>query len=166
MESIRVSRFMSALRKLFRPTFVLFSFSLYCTEVLGRADCGYDLEMRASLKVPADNMRLLDEIVAALRAVPNVVAVVLGGSYASGLANANSDLDIGLYYPESAPFAISQVRSIAERCSTTDSLPVVTGLYEWGPWVNGGAWINTSVSKVDFLYRNLDQVQAVIDEGT
>ena len=38
---------------------------------------------------------------------------------------------------------------------------IVTGMDEWGPWVNGGAWIQTPVGKVDFLYRNLDQVQAV-----
>jgi len=38
-------------------------------------------------------------------------------------------------------------------------------MYEWGPWVNGGAWIQTPLGKVDFLYRNLDQVQAVIEEG-
>jgi hypothetical protein len=38
-------------------------------------------------------------------------------------------------------------------------MPVVTGTYEWGPWVNGGAWIQTSAGKVDFLYKNLDQVR-------
>jgi hypothetical protein len=31
--------------------------------------------------------------------------------------------------------------------------------------VNGGAWIQTPVGKVDFLYRNLNQVQIVIEEG-
>ena len=31
--------------------------------------------------------------------------------------------------------------------------------------MNGGAWIHSSVGKVDFLYRNADQVQRVIDEA-
>jgi hypothetical protein len=34
-----------------------------------------------------------------------------------------------------------------------------------GPWVNGGAWIQTPGGKVDFLYRNLDQVRTVVEEG-
>jgi len=38
-------------------------------------------------------------------------------------------------------------------------------MYGWGPWVNGGAWIETPTGKVDFLYRNLEQVHAVIEEG-
>lgn len=35
----------------------------------------------------------------------------------------------------------------------------------WGPWVNGGAWIQTPAGEVDFLYRNLDRVERVIEEG-
>jgi len=41
----------------------------------------------------------------------------------------------------------------------------VTGFYDWGAWVNGGAWIHTPYGKVDFLYRNLDQVQRTITEA-
>jgi hypothetical protein len=41
----------------------------------------------------------------------------------------------------------------------------VTGFYEWGAWVNGGAWIHTPQGKVDFLYRNLDQVRRTIAEA-
>jgi len=48
---------------------------------------------------------------------------------------------------------VAQVRSVAERFCTVGSIPIVTGTYEWGPWVNGGAWIQTPVGKVDFLYR-------------
>jgi hypothetical protein len=38
----------------------------------------------------------------------------------------------------------------------------VTALYEWGPWVNGGAWLTVDGQRVDLLYRNLDQVRRVI----
>lgn len=34
--------------------------------------------------------------------------------------------------------------------------------YEWGPWVNGGAWINTEVGKIDLLYRNINQIENTI----
>jgi hypothetical protein len=43
--------------------------------------------------------------------------------------------------------------------------PTVTDFYQWNAWVNGGAWIHTPVSKVDFLYRNLDQVQRAIADA-
>lgn len=121
--------------------------------------------MLPRLNMPADKIRMLGLIADALRAVPNVVAIVLGGSYASGLARADSDLDIGLYYRESLPFSVSEVWALAERYSTSSSQPTVTGFYDWGPWVNGGAWIETPAGKVDFLYRNLNQVQTVVDEG-
>jgi hypothetical protein len=43
--------------------------------------------------------------------------------------------------------------------------PVVTELYAWGPWVNGGAWVHTPVCRVDFLYRNIEQVQRTIADA-
>jgi hypothetical protein len=117
------------------------------------------------LNVPAEKLRTLNAIADALQNVSNVVAVVLGGSYARGLARPDSDIDIGIYYREAFPFSVAQVRSVAERFCTVGSVPIVTGTYEWGLWVNGGAWIQTPVGKVDFLYRNLDQVQRVVEEG-
>ena len=115
--------------------------------------------------MPADKLGTLNVTAKALENVSNVVAVVLGGSYARGFAHPDSDIDIGIYYRQASPCSVDQVRSIAERIATVGSVPIVTGLYEWGPWVNGGAWIQTPGGKVDFLYRNLDQVQGVIEEG-
>lgn len=117
------------------------------------------------LNMPAEKLQTLNAIAEALQNVSNVVAVVLGGSYARGFARPDSDIDIGLYYREASPFSVDQVRYVTERICTVGSVPTVTGMYEWGPWVNGGAWIQTPVGKVDFLYRNLDQVQIVIEEG-
>ena len=101
----------------------------------------------------------------ALKNASNVVALVLGGSYARGVAHEASDLDIGIYYREGAPLSVEEVRIIAESLGTPGSVPVVTDLYGWGPWVNGGAWIQTPATKIDFVYRNLDQVRGVIEEG-
>ncbi len=116
-------------------------------------------------QLPDDQRTVLSTVATALAQVTNVVAVVLGGSHATGLARVGSDLDIGVYYRESAPLAVDEVRAVAERVSTPGSVPVVTDLYGWGPWVNGGAWIQTPATKVDLIYRNLEQVRGVIEEG-
>ena len=115
--------------------------------------------------MPAEKLRTLNDIVDRVRSVPNVVAVVLGGSYAGGLARSDSDIDVGLYYRDASPFPIDRLRSIAESVCLPGSIPTVTGFYEWGPWVNGGAWIQTPTGKVDFLYRSLEHVKTVIEEG-
>lgn len=107
---------------------------------------------------------VLDQLVNALQQIPGVQAVVLGGSYARGAQREGSDLDIGIYYSEQAPFAIDDIRHLAGSLSQSGD-PVVTSFYEWGAWVNGGAWINTRAGKVDLLYRNLDQVQRTIDDA-
>jgi hypothetical protein len=106
---------------------------------------------------------LLNGLVTRLAALPGMAAVVLGGSYAEGTQTAASDLDVGLYYRPAAPFAIDAVRAVAEQVAVQP--PTVTGFYAWGAWVNGGAWIQTAAGKVDFLYRNLDQVEQTIGEA-
>jgi len=41
----------------------------------------------------------------------------------------------------------------------------VTGFYDWGDWVNGGAWLHTPQGKFDFLYRNLNQIVQTISNA-
>ncbi len=114
--------------------------------------------------LPEDKQVLLEEIVREISRISGVAAIVLGGSYASGTSHEKSDMDIGLYYEESRPFSISEIQAIATEISI-DGTPTVTDFYRWGAWVNGGAWIHTSQGKIDFLYRNLDQVHRTIDEA-
>ena len=114
--------------------------------------------------LPVEKQRFLADLVFDLCSVPGVVAVVLGGSHAAGNFEASSDLDIGLYYQEHTPFAVADIALLAHRISTRGA-PTVTDFYAWGPWVNGGAWLHTDVGKVDFLYRNLDQVERTIAEA-
>lgn len=115
-------------------------------------------------QIPEPKRALLEELTARLSAIPGMAAVVLGGSYASGTQHTGSDMDIGLYYHEARPFSIADIRRTARGISAGGE-PTVTGFYEWGAWVNGGAWIHTAQGKVDFLYRNLEHVQRTISDA-
>lgn len=55
-----------------------------------------------ALKLPRQYQMYVDRFVAACRADPRVVAAFLGGSYASGAADAYSDLDLSLITSEEA----------------------------------------------------------------
>ena len=114
--------------------------------------------------LPKDKQHLLDNITNSLKKIDGIKGVVLGGSYATGMATESSDLDIGIYYMPESPFDIQKIKQLAASLADQES-PVVTGFYEWGPWVNGGAWIKTANDKVDFLYKNIEQIIATIDNA-
>lgn len=114
--------------------------------------------------MPLPQQQIVNAMVDALVDVPGIVAIVLGGSHARGTARADSDVDLGLYYREGAGLDIEAVRAVARRFHVSGE-PTVTELYSWGRWVNGGAWIQTIAGKVDFLYRNVDQVARVIADA-
>jgi predicted nucleotidyltransferase len=107
---------------------------------------------------------LVSSLVERLGSIRGVGAVVLGGSYARGRAQPGSDIDLGLLYSEAAPFSIESVRELAEAVNDTAG-PVVTGFYEWGPWVNGGAWLTVGGQRVDFIYRSVEHLERVIAEA-
>src|SRR5260370_41924843 len=106
---------------------------------------------------------LLQQTVDRLKPVPGLRAIVLGGSYASGSQRPDSDIDIGLYYDETWPLDIHQIRSIASLLNDIPN-PTVTDLGGWGTWVNGGAWLTIGGQRVDLLYRNIDFVSSTIDD--
>ena len=89
---------------------------------------------------------------------------MLGGSHARGRARPESDIDLGLLYSEASPFEIERVRELAADVNDTPE-PVVTGFYEWGPWVNGGAWLTIGGQRVDFIYRSIEHVDRVISDA-
>jgi predicted nucleotidyltransferase len=111
-----------------------------------------------------DQRDLVSSLAKRLGAITGVKAVVLAGSYARGRALPGSDIDIGIFYSEATPFAVQRLRELAEAVNDTAG-PVVTNFYEWGPWVNGGAWLTIRGQRVDFLYRNLEHVERVIAEA-
>jgi predicted nucleotidyltransferase len=85
-----------------------------------------------------------------LSKIPGVVAVVLGGSRATGRARPHSDWDFGLYYRGTLDPA--DVRALGFEGE-------VFGPGEWGLVVNGGAWLVIDGQRVDLIYRDLDQVE-------
>jgi predicted nucleotidyltransferase len=111
-----------------------------------------------------EQRELLSMLGTRLGALKGVKAVVLGGSHARGMAQAGSDIDLGILYSEAEPLSIESLREFAEELNDTPG-PVVTGLYEWGKWVNGGAWLTIGQQRVDFLYRCLEQVERVIADA-
>ncbi|MCW3465691.1 nucleotidyltransferase domain-containing protein [Chitinophaga nivalis] len=113
------------------------------------------------MALSAPQQQMLQQLTEELKTIDGVAAIVLGGSHATGMATERSDLDIGIYYYEAQPFNIPAIKSLATKYHT-GSDPTVTDFYQWGPWVNGGAWLETAAGKVDFLYRNIDQVKATI----
>lgn len=107
---------------------------------------------------------LVSMLTTRLGAIRGVKAVVLGGSHARGRAQPDSDIDLGILYSQANPFLIDGIRGLAAQLNDTVE-PVVTGFYEWGPWVNGGAWLIIGGQRVDFLYRCLEHVERVIAEA-
>jgi predicted nucleotidyltransferase len=107
---------------------------------------------------------IMNRSVAALAEVKGVRAIVLGGSHARGRARHDSDLDIGLYYEDSAPLDVTAIGAVAGELNDSPE-PVVSQLYGWGRWVNGGAWLTIEGQRVDFLYRSLNDVERTLSEA-
>lgn len=85
--------------------------------------------------------------------VPGVVGVMLGGSRARGEHRPESDWDLGVYYRGELDLA---------ALSTLAGPDVqVAAPGDWGPWVNGGAWLQVEGVAVDWILRDLDRVRHV-----
>lgn len=107
--------------------------------------------------------KLAHLIAAELGTVTGVAAVVLGGSWARGAADANSDIDLGIYYYPNAKPALDDLRALAARLDDSHDGDVVTEFGAWGPWINGGGWLTVEGQRVDWLYRDLDKVSQIIE---
>lgn len=106
-------------------------------------------------------LALAERIAEHLASVPDVVALVLGGSLARGRATPTSDVDIGLYYYPARPPSITTLERVAAELDDSGSGDAVTNFGGWGPWVNGGAWLTIEGYRVDWIYRDLDKVERV-----
>jgi predicted nucleotidyltransferase len=91
-----------------------------------------------------------------LAAIPNVVAVVLGGSRAAGTERPDSDWDFGLYYD--GTIDPDDLRALGYDGE-------VFGVGDWSPLMNGGAWFVIDGVKVDVIYREVATIQHWIGEA-
>ncbi len=107
---------------------------------------------------------LLSHIVQRLQTVAGIEAVVLGGSRALSSHTSTSDVDLGLYYRPDSPPDLDALRRVAAEIDDEHRSDIITPLHEWGPWINGGGWLKVRGLAVDFLYRDLAQVEQVIDD--
>ena len=89
-----------------------------------------------------------------LVAVGGVVGVTLGGSRARGDHHADSDVDVGLYYR--GRLDVAALGDLAREVAGPSAQ--VTSPGAWGPWVDGGGWLNVGGMAVDWIYRDLDRV--------
>jgi hypothetical protein len=110
---------------------------------------------------PNDDV-LLGRLVRAFGGVPGIRAIVLGGSRARGEAAPHSDYDIGLYYEADHPIDTGRLAKAAVLLPGA-AASSVTAIGEWGPWINGGAWLTVDRRRVDLLYRELGKVRSVIE---
>ena len=97
-----------------------------------------------------------------LASCPGVSAVALGGSRAGGFSDARSDIDLGLYYRRDDPVDLAVLRALVAEIDDRGRAGAVTDLGAWGPWVNGGAWIQVDGERVDLIYRDLAAVADAI----
>lgn len=114
-------------------------------------------------KLTQKQHNIIERVVRRVSALDGVQAVALGGSLARGTGSPDSDIDLGIYYHDNHPFAIDQLRAIANDLNDTPD-PVLVDYGGWGRWVNGGAWLTIDGQRLDFLYRSLDRLQQVIDD--
>jgi predicted nucleotidyltransferase len=111
---------------------------------------------------PATAETVMARVAERLRAVPGIVAVVLGGSRASGTHAPDSDVDIGLYYRD--PLDLDALRAAARAVDDERRPDAVTAPGGWGAWVNGGGWLRVEGIAVDLIERDLARVERVVDE--
>lgn len=96
--------------------------------------------------------------------VDGVAAVALGGSRARGEAHPDSDIDIGIHYHPEDPPSTDALRLLAKELDDRHLPDLVNDLGDWGPWINGGGWLQIENRRVDWLYRDLDRVAETIEE--
>ncbi|MFI1868361.1 nucleotidyltransferase domain-containing protein [Streptomyces jumonjinensis] len=95
-----------------------------------------------------------------LTEVAGVRAVSLGGSRARGAHRPDSDWDLGVYYRGTV-----DTGALASLAAGITGGPVeVAAPGDWGPWVNGGAWLRVDGVAVDWILRDLDRVERVWEQ--
>lgn len=99
-----------------------------------------------------------------LQSIQGIAAIALGGSRAHGNYTHKSDVDLGLYYKSENPLDTIALNYLACELDDKHRANLITPIGEWGKWINGGGWIKVEGVAVDFLYRDVAQVNRVISD--
>jgi predicted nucleotidyltransferase len=94
---------------------------------------------------------ILPQIIQTFHGVTGIDTIVLGGSRATGTANIDSDIDIGIYY-DTKSSDLSSFRQQAASLDDEHRKDIITDPGEWGPWINGGGWLKIDDMAVDILF--------------
>ncbi|MBB6732390.1 nucleotidyltransferase domain-containing protein [Cohnella zeiphila] len=108
---------------------------------------------------------IIERLAERLIRVRGVKAVVLGGSRARGTHHPGSDIDIGIYYDGEAGPDGAELNRLAAEWDDSGRTGLVTEVGEWGPWINGGGWLQVDGIPVDLLLRDLSKVEQVVEDG-
>ena len=90
----------------------------------------------------------IEALVDSLGRVSGVEAITIGGSRATGTADATSDWDLGIFYRGQPDFGV---------LSTVGTLHSPGS---WGRFMNGGAWLVLDGLEVDVILRDVKVVEA------
>jgi Nucleotidyltransferase domain len=101
--------------------------------------------------VPLADERL-SELAGRIVGIHGIVAVLLGGTRARGEHRPESDVDLGLYYRP--PLDIAALGALARDVGGPRAQVTAPG--GWGPWVDGGGWLDIDGEDVDWIYRDAD----------
>ena len=106
---------------------------------------------------------ICDRIVRTLAACPFIKGIVLGGSRATNTDEADSDIDIGIYY-EKEKLDYGMLNRLAKELDDGHRENLVCQEGGWGPWVNCGGWLKIGGCSVDLILRDWDRVMEAVRE--
>ncbi|BAZ15814.1 hypothetical protein NIES4071_76860 [Calothrix sp. NIES-4071] len=108
--------------------------------------------------------QFIHHVVERLQSIHGIAAIALGGSRARGNHTQNSDVDLGIYYQPENSLDIIALNHLASELDDKGRQNLITPIGGWGKWINGGGWLKVEGLSVDFLYRDVVQVNRVIDD--
>ncbi|MBE1442891.1 nucleotidyltransferase domain-containing protein [Paenibacillus sp. OAS669] len=111
-----------------------------------------------------DANSVISNIVDSLKQINGVSAIVLGGSRARGSDTPTSDIDVGIYYHSEEELDLARLRQSAAFLDDEHRENLITGIGEWGPWINGGGWLQVEQTPVDLLFRDYHKVSQVTEQ--
>ena len=102
--------------------------------------------------------------VSILSEIEGIDAIVIGGSQSRDEADEESDTDVGVYYNESVDWVRVEnaLRVLMDDTPLVEKVLYLPG--EWGPWVNGGAWLTVDGNSYDVILRETSRVSSVIQD--